>query len=436
MPRAKKSCERFWKVLAARASRPQYREKIAIAHRRQNLLLLRDRLTGHYVARLRVQRDQLAPLSLLKRKVLDECGGRASVESARRNVVIDHGRGSPSRACRSRTPPLRTASRATSRGAGYSVRSKAWLNFSTFTPSSRSSPMACRAPEGLGRLNGFAAAVAQDQPPIDSHLAAARVAAEVVVVIQNQNARVGIALTIEVGGREPADPCTHDHQVDCFINGQAFDRELMSIAKLVRTHERRVGTAAHAVKSGRIRGGGLRTQQLERSEARADRQCNAVEKVPPCDLLAHAQLLPAQAIITAHFTVRRRWTGRWVLRPCEHAPMPPQKSALPELENQRLAADPRCADRDLMAPQARQPSWIDLGSVEELRDPPLREIKAGTLRIALSYRDGKFGAVSGICNHVGGPARCGHARWRVRRLPVAPLQVPPRERRWRAGVRG
>jgi multimeric flavodoxin WrbA/nitrite reductase/ring-hydroxylating ferredoxin subunit len=48
-------------------------------------------------------------------------------------------------------------------------------------------------------------------------------------------------------------------------------------------------------------------------------------------------------------------------------------------------------------------SWIDLGPVEELRKAPLQEITAGRLRIALSYRDGEFGAVSNICNHVGGP---------------------------------
>ena len=56
-----------------------------------------------------------------------------------------------------------------------------------------------------------------------------------------------------------------------------------------------------------------------------------------------------------------------------------------------------------MAKEPQAPPWIDLGSVEELRDRPLREIKAGSLRIALSYRDGQFGAISGICNHVGGP---------------------------------
>ncbi len=56
-----------------------------------------------------------------------------------------------------------------------------------------------------------------------------------------------------------------------------------------------------------------------------------------------------------------------------------------------------------MATESPTPAWIDIGSVEELRDRPLREIKAGALRIALSYRDGQFGAISGICNHVGGP---------------------------------
>ncbi len=47
--------------------------------------------------------------------------------------------------------------------------------------------------------------------------------------------------------------------------------------------------------------------------------------------------------------------------------------------------------------------WVDLGPIEALRDPPLREVRVGRTRIALSYHDGVFGAVSGVCNHVGGP---------------------------------
>jgi len=47
--------------------------------------------------------------------------------------------------------------------------------------------------------------------------------------------------------------------------------------------------------------------------------------------------------------------------------------------------------------------WVDLGRVEDLRQRPLQAVMAGRTRIALSFRDGQFGAISGACNHVGGP---------------------------------
>jgi len=47
--------------------------------------------------------------------------------------------------------------------------------------------------------------------------------------------------------------------------------------------------------------------------------------------------------------------------------------------------------------------WCDLGSVAELKETPLRQVSVGKLKIALSYRDGVFGAVSGVCNHAAGP---------------------------------
>jgi multimeric flavodoxin WrbA/nitrite reductase/ring-hydroxylating ferredoxin subunit len=50
-----------------------------------------------------------------------------------------------------------------------------------------------------------------------------------------------------------------------------------------------------------------------------------------------------------------------------------------------------------------EPNWQDLGSIENLRDPAVRELNFGRTKIALSYREGQFGAVSGVCNHVGGP---------------------------------
>ena len=48
-------------------------------------------------------------------------------------------------------------------------------------------------------------------------------------------------------------------------------------------------------------------------------------------------------------------------------------------------------------------SWIDVGAVDELRRKPLQQVQAGRARVALIYKDGEFSAISGVCNHVGGP---------------------------------
>ncbi len=48
-------------------------------------------------------------------------------------------------------------------------------------------------------------------------------------------------------------------------------------------------------------------------------------------------------------------------------------------------------------------NWYNLGSVDGLKDPPLREITIEGKQIALSFQNGEFGAVDNFCNHVGGP---------------------------------
>ena len=47
--------------------------------------------------------------------------------------------------------------------------------------------------------------------------------------------------------------------------------------------------------------------------------------------------------------------------------------------------------------------WTDIGSVEELKGKPLQQVMCGRTAIALTYKDGMFAAISGVCNHVGGP---------------------------------
>jgi multimeric flavodoxin WrbA/nitrite reductase/ring-hydroxylating ferredoxin subunit len=47
--------------------------------------------------------------------------------------------------------------------------------------------------------------------------------------------------------------------------------------------------------------------------------------------------------------------------------------------------------------------WVDIGSAAELSGKPLAASVARNIPIAVSYKDGQFGVVSNVCNHVGGP---------------------------------
>ena len=47
--------------------------------------------------------------------------------------------------------------------------------------------------------------------------------------------------------------------------------------------------------------------------------------------------------------------------------------------------------------------WIDIGAADELSRRELQPVTAKRARLALIYRKGKFSAISGVCNHVGGP---------------------------------
>ncbi|MDX1612509.1 MAG: NAD(P)H-dependent oxidoreductase, partial [Candidatus Thermoplasmatota archaeon] len=47
--------------------------------------------------------------------------------------------------------------------------------------------------------------------------------------------------------------------------------------------------------------------------------------------------------------------------------------------------------------------WHDLGPVEEFQGQALTHVEVGRTQLAISYKDGTFGAINGVCNHVGGP---------------------------------
>ena len=48
-------------------------------------------------------------------------------------------------------------------------------------------------------------------------------------------------------------------------------------------------------------------------------------------------------------------------------------------------------------------NWHDLGPIETLGKDAIRQVEIGGRLIALTYADGRFGAISGACLHAGGP---------------------------------
>jgi nitrite reductase/ring-hydroxylating ferredoxin subunit/multimeric flavodoxin WrbA len=49
------------------------------------------------------------------------------------------------------------------------------------------------------------------------------------------------------------------------------------------------------------------------------------------------------------------------------------------------------------------PEWHDVGSAAELGRREIQQVMIGKTPVALCHRDGSFTAISGVCNHVGGP---------------------------------
>jgi multimeric flavodoxin WrbA/nitrite reductase/ring-hydroxylating ferredoxin subunit len=52
--------------------------------------------------------------------------------------------------------------------------------------------------------------------------------------------------------------------------------------------------------------------------------------------------------------------------------------------------------------------WHDLGPAERFRSQPLTAATVGRLKVVITWEGGEFGALSGVCNHAGGPLADGH----------------------------
>ena len=50
-----------------------------------------------------------------------------------------------------------------------------------------------------------------------------------------------------------------------------------------------------------------------------------------------------------------------------------------------------------------EPRWTDLGPVRDFEGTPVREFTVDRTKLAITWKDGELGAISAVCNHVGGP---------------------------------
>src|SRR5262249_8800902 len=135
-----------------------------------------------------------------------------------------------------------------------------------------------RTVERLRRLERLAAAVADDGAPIDRELVALGVAAEIVMVVEDQNARVlARHATVEPRrGKAAAAAADHD-EVVALLDRQAIDRIAPSLAgDRMRHFERAVVLATQSAERRRI-ARGIRRQLRGRREPRRNGQGDTVE---------------------------------------------------------------------------------------------------------------------------------------------------------------
>jgi nitrite reductase/ring-hydroxylating ferredoxin subunit/multimeric flavodoxin WrbA len=72
------------------------------------------------------------------------------------------------------------------------------------------------------------------------------------------------------------------------------------------------------------------------------------------------------------------------------------------------------------------PDWLDLGAIDDFRSRPIAPAHIGRTELAVTYKDGEFGVISGVCNHKGGPlgqgelvgdyVKCPWHNWKYHRM--------------------
>ncbi len=220
-------------VRRLRAAAAEFHEIVAVAGALEQLELGLDGTAGERIAPAVVKRDELRLARLGDRKRGDEVGQRLGVGEAAGECV-----GTPHRrlAGHQHVTPERLAgeehaARQPERGVERALEGGLEpLDLDTELAQQRLGHVAVVSVRGIDQL---AAAVADQQPTIEGELVAPGVTAEIVVVVEDEDARGrpgGAA--VEPGGRQPADAAADDDEVVALLDRQPVDGKPAAVARL------------------------------------------------------------------------------------------------------------------------------------------------------------------------------------------------------------
>ena len=140
-----------------------------------------------------------------------------------------------------------------------------------------------RAVQRLWRLQRLAAAVADDTAAIEREFVALGVAAEIVVIVEDQDSGGRHGAPVEPCCRKPADAAANHDEIIAFLDRQAVDRKLAAFAgERMRDLERALVLSAHPRRRRRV-ASRLRRELRRRRQPGSNRQSRAVEKITPGD---------------------------------------------------------------------------------------------------------------------------------------------------------
>ena len=256
------------------------REIVAVARAPEDFELLLRRLAGERITRAIIERDELRLARRRNRKRGDEVGERLGVGEPTRELVGTSGRrfARHQRVAAEGLARKEDAARKTERGIERAIeRGLEARNVDAELAQQRSRHLAVL---GLRRIDRFAAAVADHEPAVVRELVALGVAAEIVVVVEDEDARRWSGgATVEEGGSQPADAGADDDEIVSLLDRQPLDGEALAFERLrVRDLERARVLAAQSDERRRI-ALGLGCNLRRRREACGDGQGYSVEKV-------------------------------------------------------------------------------------------------------------------------------------------------------------